>query len=191
MKMRRLCALLLVALLLPGWALASALPEPTQDFYVYDGANVLEYETEGHIVFCSRALYEACGAQLVFVTVDSVNGENMEDYCYDLFNEWGIGDSRKQNGFLFVLAIDDDDYGWMPGTGLDLELSAGTVKSMANELLEPDFVAKNYDEGVRKLYDALFEKIAQICDADVTLSEGDAQFEAYLQDCLLYTSRCV
>ena len=138
------------------------------------------YETEGHIVFCNRELYEACGAEIVFVTVDTVGNETMEDYCLALINEWEVGDARKQNGFVVVLAIDDDDYGWMPGTGLDLELSAGVVHELADAYLEPDFAARDYDAGARKFFDVLFERIADICGADVTLADGDARFKAWL-----------
>ena len=38
----------------------------------------------------------------------------------------------------------------------------------------------DYDEGARKLFDALFERVADICGADVTLADGDERFEAYL-----------
>ena len=179
--MKRLCLLLVCLLLACAPALAADIPEPTEDFYVYDGANVLSYETEGHIVFCNRELYDECGAQIVFVTVDTVGGETMEDYCLSLINDWQVGDARKQNGFVVVLAIDDDDYGWMPGTGLDLEMSAGIVHALADEYLEPDFADRDYDAGARKLFDALFERIADICGADVTLEDGDARFEAWLE----------
>ena len=179
--MKRLALFCLCLLLFCAPALAADIPEPTEDFYVYDGANVLDYETEGHIVFCNRALYDDCGAQIVFVTVDTIGNETMEDYCLALFNDWGVGDARKQNGFVVVLAIDDDDYGWMPGTGLDLELSAGTVHQLADEYLEPDFADRDYDAGARKFFDALFERIADICSADVTLADGDALFEAWLE----------
>ena len=178
--MKRLCALLICLLLPCATALAADIPEPTEDFYVYDGANVLDYETEGHIVFCNRELYEACGAEIVFVTVDTVGNETMEDYCLALINEWEVGDARKQNGFVVVLAIDDDDYGWMPGTGLDLELSAGVVHELADAYLEPDFADRDYDAGARKFFDVLFERIADICGADVALADGDARFEAWL-----------
>ena len=178
--MKRLFALLLALCLLCGAALAADLPEPSDDFYVYDGANVIDYETEGHIVFCNDVLAEACGAQIVFVTVDTVGNASIDDYALELFNAWDIGDAQKQNGFLVLMAIDDDNYYALPGTGLDLELSAGVIKQYLDEHLEPDFADKDYDAGARKLFDALFERIAEICDANVTLAEGDARFEAYL-----------
>lgn len=58
-------------------------------------ANVIDYETEGHIVFCNDVLYEACGAQIVFVTVDTVGDMSIDDYALELLNDWGIGDSQK------------------------------------------------------------------------------------------------
>ena len=179
--MKRLFALLLCLLSCCLPALAADIPEPTDDFYVYDGAGVLSYETEGHIVFCNDVLAEACGAQIVFATVDTVGDVSMEDYCIALLNGWNVGDARKQNGFVVVLAIDDDNYGWMPGTGLDLEMSTGTVHALADEYLEPDFASRDYDAGARKFFDVLFERIADICGADVTLAEGDARFQAWVE----------
>ena len=179
--MKRLLALTLSLLLLCAAALAADIPEPTEDFYVYDGANVLTYETEGHIVFCNALLDDACGAQIVFVTVDTVGNESIDDYALALYNDWQIGDARKHNGVLVLLAIDDDDYYALTGTGLDLELSAGILKEYLDEYLEPDFAERDYDEGVRKLFDALFERVADICGADVTLADGDARFAAWLE----------
>ena len=179
--MKRLLGLTLSLLLLCAAALAADIPEPAEDFYVYDGANVLTYETEGHIVWCNELLDDACGAQIVFVTVDTVGNESIDDYALALYNDWQIGDARKHNGLLVLLAIDDDDYYALTGTGLDLELSAGILKEYVDEYLEPDFADRDYDEGARKLFDALFERVADICGADVTLADGDARFAAWLE----------
>ena len=76
------CALMLIAL--P----ALAVPSPNDDFYVLDQANVLSSETEWRIVYNNDLLYDACGAQIVFVTVDDTDGKAIDDYAYDLFNRW-------------------------------------------------------------------------------------------------------
>ena len=127
----------------------------------------------------ATALYDDCGAQIVFATVDTIGNETMEDYRLALINEWEVGDARKQNGFVVVLAIDDDDYGGMPGTGLDLELSGASSTnwrmSIWNRLCRLGLRC-----GRTQFFDALFERIADICGADVTLADGDARFEAWL-----------
>ena len=60
-------------------------------------------------------------------------------------------------------------------------MSTGTVHALADEYLEPDFASRDYDAGARKFFDVLFERIADICGADVTLAEGDARFQAWVE----------
>ena len=148
------CALMLIAL--P----ALAIPSPNDDFYVLDQANVLSSETEWRIVYNNDLLYDACGAQIVFVTVDDTDGKAIDDYAYDLFNRWGIGSSSKDNGFLVLMAIDDDNYYALPGSGLEKKLSSGEIKLMLDDYLEPDFAVRDYDAGARALFDALYERIS-------------------------------
>ena len=93
-KKIRILAVLL-ALLAALWCAASAaVPSPTQDKYVYDGADVLQESTEGMIVFSNDLLKKDCGAEIVVVTVDTTGSEAIDDYCLDLFNSWKIGDSK-------------------------------------------------------------------------------------------------
>lgn len=161
-------ALLLALILIAAPALA--IPSPSGDFYVLDEANVLSNSTEEYIIYNNDQLYDACGAQIVFAVVDDTEGEAIDDYAYDIFNEWGIGDSKKNNGFLVLMAIDDDNYYALPGVGLERAISAGTIKDLLDTYLEPDFAKKDYDAGARALFDALFE---EVCDASaVALTAG-------------------
>ena len=121
---------------------------PGPDFYYLDNANVLSESLEGEIYFANKLLYDACGAQIVVVTVDTTGREAIDDYAYELFNDWGIGDAAKNNGFLLLLAIDDDDYYARTGSGIDRSFSAGTIKDYYDKYLEQDFAAKRYDAGV-------------------------------------------
>ena len=128
-KALRACIVALVLLALScAPALAKTL-SPGSDFYYLDNANVLSEALEGEIFFSNKLLYDACGAQIVVVTVDTTGREAIDDYAYDLFNQWGIGDVSKNNGFLLLLAIQDEDYYALPGSGLDSRFSAGTIKS--------------------------------------------------------------
>ena len=178
-KSLRVClaaALLLMLLCAP--ALAKVVSAGS-DFYYLDNANVLSEALEGEIYFSNKLLYEACGAQFVVVTVDSTGRESIDDYAYDLFNDWGIGDASKNNGFLLLLAIGDDDYYALPGSGLNSRFSAGTIKGYYDQYLEEDFAAKNYESGVKKFFEAVFTRIADIYNADVTTAQGIADYQAY------------
>ena len=168
--MKRILALALALMLLlaaPALAAASAL-KPTDDFYVNDAAGVLSNETIGHIVLNNDALYNACGAQIVFVTVDTTGSAKLENYAYNLFNQWKIGGS-KNYGFLVVMAIRDDDYWYEIGSGLDQYLTAGDAGELMDEYLEPYFARQDYDGGAKALFDALFSAVSRALKANVSI----------------------
>lgn len=155
----------ILALLLFVFPLAVAaadLPAPSTDFYVADYAGVLSEETESEIVVENDALYRETGAQIVIVTMETLDGADIADFTYDLFAEWGIGSAEKNNGFLLVLAIEEDDYYALQGVGLSERLSDSTISDMLNEYLEPDFAAKNYDAGVQTLFQAVLSRVKAI-----------------------------
>ena len=179
-KLFRVCVLALALLaMLCAPALAKTV-SPGPDFYYLDNANVLSEELKGEIFFANKLLYDACGAQIVVVTVDSTGRDAIDDYAYELFNSWGIGDAAKNNGFLLLLAINDDDYYARTGSGLDRRFSASTIKEYYDDYLEEDFAAKRYEEGVRKFFEAVYERIATTYSADVTAADGVAAYQQYV-----------
>ncbi|MBR6221600.1 MAG: TPM domain-containing protein [Clostridia bacterium] len=179
-KTARLCLVLLAALALFCAPALAKVVSPGPDFYYLDNADVLSEALEGEIFFCNKLLYDACGAQIVVVTVDTTKREAIDDYAYDLFNSWGIGDAAKNNGFLLLLAIGDDDYYARTGSGLDSKFSASTIKRYYDEYLETDFAAKRYEAGVKKFFEAVFQRIADTYGADVTVADGIAAYEDYV-----------
>lgn len=72
--MKRIFSIVFALLLLPVMALgalAADVPEPSADFYVYDGAGTLSESTKDLILNASGPLEQYCdGAQIVVVTID-------------------------------------------------------------------------------------------------------------------------
>ena len=168
MKQRRpLAGLALFFSLLLVWAAVMALPaaaapnvpEQTPDFYVADYAEVLTEETTAHIVDRNQELYTLNGAEIVVLTVDLLDGADIEDYTTAVFNDWAIGSADYNNGVLLVLAIGEDNYYIQQGVGLESTLTSGKLSTILDEYLEPDFAAQQYDAGVRKTFDALYDAV--------------------------------
>lgn len=178
--MKKICCYVLALLLLsaPAWALTVLSPD--DDFYVLDDAGVLSRDTISHIIFNNDDLYEACGAQIVFVTLDSTRSNDIDiaDYVYTLFNQWGVGDGKKNNGIVVLLAIEDDDYYYMQGTGLERSLPSGEMSELADKWLEPSFAEKDYDRGCRLFFDALFERVASIYKVNLSPKDYPASLTA-------------
>ena len=158
---------------LPAAAVSLAAPA---EVFVSDNASVLSDATKSTILEKAGALDDACGAQIVVVTVNDTEGLSLEQYSYELFNDWGIGDSSKNNGVLLLLDIAGDDYQCVQGSGLETTLPTSRLSSILQEDLEPDFAAKNYDAGVLKTFNALYDEVCGIYGVSPSIgSAGAAQ----------------
>lgn len=150
-----LALMLLMTLALP----ALAVVEMSESFYVQDSANALSSATEQMIIEYNAELeYQCDGAQIVVVTTEYVDdGMDAEQYAWRLFNSWGVGSARENNGMLLYLAT-EEKRGWLAlGAGLSTRLDA-------EKLLE-DYFWDYADDG---LYDeavnSLFPKLLGIYD---------------------------
>ena len=179
---KRIFSLLFVLLLalLPLSAHAADVVDYTADFYVADYANVLDDQTEGLIVLNNDQLDKACGAQIVVVTVNEVRSvASIEDYAYTLFNKWGIGSKSKNNGLLILISVNEGAYWLMPGKGLQDYITAGDLDAMAVEHFESAAASGNFDEAVRQLFGACFDKMA--IAYNVKLSVDDSLYYKWIQ----------
>ncbi len=135
------------------------LPDAGTQFYVLDEPGVLDQATEEYIVSVNDSLNAQTGAQVVVVCVQTTGLASTDEYAYELFNKWKIGDKKKNNGVLLLLTVGEVDYWMMPGKGLEDSLSSGVIKLMLDRYLEPDFAVGDYDAGVRKTFDAVVEHL--------------------------------
>ncbi|MDF2802401.1 MAG: hypothetical protein K0S61_2304 [Anaerocolumna sp.] len=141
---------------------AEVIPEPTKTFYVNDYAKVIDKETKAALAKRGKALDEKYGAQVVLVTVQSTGTMSIDDYAYELFNNWGIGDKNKNNGMLILLSIKDDNYWVLQGKGIEKTLTNDMISDMLWEYLETDFAAKDYSSGAKEIYSAFIDKMKEI-----------------------------
>lgn len=146
------CCLLFSSMAPAAWAVV----DPPANGYVADYADVLEKETEDYIIELNQVLQQATGAQIVVVTVDFTDGMSLEEYAYNIFNEWGIGDKEKNNGLLLLLSIGNDDYWAMQGKGLENALTSAMLGEYLYQELEPDFAQGQYNAGVKKVFDSFY-----------------------------------
>jgi uncharacterized protein len=74
---------------------------------VSDFANVLDPQSRAQLeAYCGR-VEQLTGAQMALVTIKSLDGEPIEDVTNTLYRQWGIGKKGKDEGIMFVLAIQD------------------------------------------------------------------------------------
>lgn len=134
--------------------------KPTNDFYVNDYAGVLSSETEAYIIQANVDLEQKTGAQIVIVTVNSLEGYSIEEYATELFRNFGIGDKNKNNGVLLLCSTGDRMFRIEVGYGLEGRLTDGKTGRIQDEYIIPYLKNDNYDEGIKNGFSAVLEEIA-------------------------------
>ncbi len=146
--------LLFIALSLSINYKVSALVEPTNEFYVNDYANILSEETENYILNNSVKLASATKAQIVVVTVKNLEGQDIETYATNLFRKFGIGDEKKNNGLLILLALEERDIRIEVGYGLEGIVTDGLSGRYLDDYFVPYLKEDKWDEGIKNGYSA-------------------------------------
>ena len=122
MAMKRIlsiAAVLLLILSLCGCSIEEEKLKPTNEFYVNDYADVISPEHESEMLARSVALNEKTTAQVVTLTVESLDGKEPSEYALEIGREWGIGDEEKNNGILILLSESDREIYIAVGYGLE------------------------------------------------------------------------
>ncbi len=112
-------ALLCLVLLLCGCGEEKGYPAATEEFFINDFADVIEDSVEKEILSSAAALYKATTAQVVTVTVESLDGKEPAEYALELGREWGVGSEEEDNGVVILLSESDREIYIAVGYGLE------------------------------------------------------------------------
>lgn len=132
---------------------------PTEDFFVNDFSGVLDDSAKQTIISMGEKLAAETTAQVVAVTVNSTDGQEIYEYSSDLANEWGIGDKDKDNGVLILLATEDRDVFIATGDGIGGALPESKVGRILDYYAVPDFKEDRFSEGLLKTYKAVVDEV--------------------------------
>ena len=141
--------------------------KPTNDFYVNDYANILSETVERFIQNTSVNLERKTGVQVVVVTVSSLEGKSIEEYANELFNKWGIGDHKKDNGLLLLCSLDDRKFRIEVGYGLEGVLPDGKTGRIQDEYIIPYLRNNNFNKGILEGYKACVSSVATEYDIEI------------------------
>ena len=156
--LQQLCALLFIIVSLLALAAPSAdaavLPKPSQREYIVDTAGIVSAEDCAQIEKIGEDLREKTKAEIVVVTVATLDGTDIESYANELFRSWGIGDAKQSNGVLLLIAKDDRKFRIEVGYGLEGEITDGRAGEILDKM-KPYFRDEKYSEGVLNAYQKL------------------------------------
>ena len=159
----RMAVLLAFVLTLSGSTLAAfgKIPSATKEFYVNDYAGVFSDTWKEELCKAGEQLYEDTTAQLVVLTVDTTDGEDISDYAVETGRKWGIGSKKKNNGVLIVLSVSDRKVWVSVGYGLEGKLPDSKTGRLLDEYAVPSYKDNQFEKGTVELYYALLNEIRE------------------------------
>ena len=141
------------------WAATPEPPAQPQN-YVVDLANVIADDVEAQLNGYLRELEQKTTAQVVVLTVESLDGEPIEQFSLKVAERWKIGQKGKDNGVLITTAVRDRKYRFEIGYGLEPILPDSLVGSIGRDHLVPHFRKGDYSGGLNSATLAVANTIA-------------------------------
>lgn len=135
-------------------------PTPLTSNYVQDYAGVLSNETKSKINRLGAKIAGQTEAQIVVVTIDSLQGASIEDYSLALFRQWKIGNKEKNNGVLLLVAVGDRQSRIEVGYGLEGALNDARAGQIQDEYLLPPLSRDDYNRGIWDSYKAIMRVVS-------------------------------
>lgn len=140
------------------------LPRPTD--YVSDYAHVMSQNVIYQLDRLCGEVDREAHAQIAVVTINTTNGEPIQQYAVELEDAWKIGPKNSDRGVLILLAVKDRKRWIYPGYGLEGILPDGKVGEIGRQMV-PMLRANDFDGAVTLAVDEISQIIAQ--DAGVQL----------------------
>jgi len=134
------------------------IPElPKLQTSVYDYANILSASQKSTLENKLIKYSDSTSTQIVVVTVETINGEDIGILTPKWAHKWGIGQAKEDNGVLILLALKERKIWIAPGYGVEHKLTAGTTGSIVRNVIIPEFKKGDYYVGLDKGTYAVFE----------------------------------
>jgi uncharacterized protein len=138
---------LLAWLLISPWAIALPV-SPLPQSYVSDEAGLLAADTRAELDRLASALDQAGRGEVAFLIVRSTGGQDPRRYGTAVFNQWGVGDATRNDGTLFLLAMDDRAAEIVLGLGIDNADFVALANNIMQGEMVPRFRQGSYDQGL-------------------------------------------
>ena len=153
MVKRQACVLAALALCLASLALALDFPPLTGR--VVDQANIMTAQSRTDLEAKLKELEDKSSIQLVVVTVKSLQGSDVETYANGLFRSWKLGEAKKNNGALLLIAPAEHKVRIEVGYGLEGTLTDALSSVIISSAIIPRFKTGDFSGGIERGVDGI------------------------------------
>jgi uncharacterized protein len=135
--------------------LAFALDFPALTGRVVDQAGVMTAASRSDVEAKLKNLEDKSGIQLVGATVKSLQGSDVETYANQLFRFWKLGEAKKNNGALLLVAPNEHKVRIEVGYGLEGTLTDALSSVIITTAIVPRFKTGDFSGGIERGVDGI------------------------------------
>ena len=118
---------------------------------VVDQAQLLDPQQEAELTGKLEALNTRTGRQFVVATVNDLAGQEIADYSYQLGRHWKIGDEKRDDGIVMVVAPKERKVWIATGYGAEGFLPDILIGRIVRDTILPRFKAGDMPGGIMAL----------------------------------------
>lgn len=134
------------------------IPSATSDFYVNDFAGVFSESEKAQLMANAVALAnDHDGIQVVITTIESLNGDSVESYAHEMYEQYGIG--KDDMGLLILLSTGDRELRLEVGKAMEAYINDSKAGRFMDNYAIPSFKEDKFNEGLINLQTALIDEI--------------------------------
>ncbi|WP_373767868.1 YgcG family protein [Glaesserella sp.] len=155
-----------------GWANYPESPKPFR--YVSDYTQTLSAQDTQTLENALVEYGKKTSSQIAVVLVPTTQGEEVSTYAFNLFNKWGIGREKQNNGVLLLIVKNDRKLFIATGRGLEGALPDAIASSIIRNDITPYFKQGQYAQGIAKgLSSIIAATQGEYAPANMEESEND------------------
>jgi uncharacterized protein len=147
--------LLFLSILLSMWSSAEDTKIPKLDQRISDFTNTLSFQEWQSLEQLLKEYEDSTSTQIVVLMINSLQDENIEEYANKTFELNKIGQVKKNNGVLLVIAKDDRKLRIEVGYGLEGVITDAVSSQIIRKDILPHFKSGNYFGGIATGVDAI------------------------------------
>lgn len=149
---------------------------PRNGVAVYDYANVISGTDEQKLESMIDELEQKTGAEIAVVTIQSLDGGQIDDFTNRLFERWGVGQKGKDNGLMFLAAMKDRKMRIEVGYGLEGAIPDSKAGRIRRDVITPYFQANQPGKGITAGVALLTQEIAKEYGVELTGSAAQYRY---------------
>ena len=136
-----------------------AKPSNASQVFVYDYANFLNKNEARQLKLKLKNYADTTSTQIVIASIPSLQGSDIAMTAVEWAHDWGVGDTKKDNGVFILISKKERKINISTGYGVEEKLTDMLSNRIIDQVITPNFKNNKYykglDEGTNVIIKAL------------------------------------